>query len=406
MPITNFQPWRLENPILNYAWGSRRAIAELLGNPTPAPQPEAEMWMGAHPKAPSVVLVGAERVALDTLVKWHPEAILGKAAARRFENRMPFLFKVLAAAAPLSIQAHPNKRQALEGFARENDLGLALDAPQRNYRDANHKPEIICALSTFWALSGFRAADAINRLLRRYCPHSFAQIAGGMATAGDADRLQNFLQTMLALPLAQRRHLLDEACQHAAGQPASDASAAWILRLSQDYPEDIGALAPLWLNLLKLDPGEAVFLPAGQLHAYLEGVGIELMANSDNVLRGGLTPKHIDIAELMQVLSYAPTEPQARVPITPSVTETIYATPAEEFRLAVLTPTESQPYQGSDRRNVEILLMTEGAADISNADGGPSLRLQKGDSVLIPAAAPAYRLYGRARIFKAAVPQS
>ncbi len=398
------RPFKLKNPIQNYAWGSRTAIAELLGHPAPTNSPEAELWMGAHPKAPSLVKIADEWISLADLIGSHPEAILGPAAVDRFGSRMPFLFKVLAAGAPLSIQAHPDESQAQEGFARENRMDIPLDAPHRNYRDPSHKPEIICALTPFWGLNGFQAPGTIAKNLHDHAPRTL-QTMTAQLNAPDADRaLQAFFTTLVEMPQKKKDDVIAEVTAAARTQRTPSAAVDWVLRLQDAYPGDIGILAPLFLNLVCLSPGQAMFLAAGQLHAYLEGVGIELMANSDNVLRGGLTPKHIDVPELKRVLRFNAVEPEIIDPQADAATEKVYATDVEEFALAQIELVAESAFVSAVKRGMEILLVVEGELILSTESQKTELALKKGDAVMVPACLDGYSLRGSGRIFRAAVP--
>ena len=395
----------MRNTIQPYAWGSRTAIAELRGEPSPAAEPQAELWIGAHPKAPSGVRVRGRWEPLDELIAADPAGILGAAAATRFNGQLPYLLKVLAAERPLSIQAHPSRDQAREGFARENRLKIALDAPQRNYRDANHKPECICALTPFWALSGFRVPTEILAGLAPVLPTQAAEALQDLARGDAGDGLKRFFIWLMTLPAAQRRPLVAAAAGQAAALAGLDPAYDWVRRLQAEYPGDAGVLAPLMLNLVQLAPGEALFLPAGELHAYLQGVGIELMANSDNVLRGGLTPKHVDLPELLRVLNFAERRIEVLHPAPAGPCEGRYASPAEEFQLAVLSVDGRRTYSGPARRSVEILLCVEGEGRLGDPAGAGELALSRGQSALIPAAAGAYRLSGAGRFYKAGLPE-
>jgi mannose-6-phosphate isomerase len=361
------------------------------------------MWMGAHPKSPSKVIVNGERFSLADLIAAHPDAVLGVDTARRFNGQMPFLFKVLAAAKPLSIQAHPNRAQALKGFDRENRSGIALDAPHRNYRDASHKPEIICALTPFWGLNGFQPIAAIQKNLGHYGPETLTTLAAMLKAPEAASGLRTFLEALLRMPGHRRADVIAEVTDKAALKDA-DPAATWVLRLHAAYPEDIGILAPLFLNLVRLAPGQAMYLTAGQLHAYLEGLGIELMANSDNVLRGGLTPKHVDIDELSRVLAFSAGEAQILSARQVSAVEFVYATPAEEFQLTRLNLSGNTDFNAAPSRSLELLLVIEGAVGLETTDGQTQCRLSQGESVMIPACLPGYRIHGQGQIFRAAVP--
>ena len=404
MTIDMHQIFKMDNPIQPYAWGSHTAIAELLAAASPSEQPQAELWLGAHPKATSMVRCGETSISLADLIAEAPAAVLGVKPAAQFNQRLPFLFKVLAAAKPLSIQAHPDRDQARQGFERENQLGIPIDAPHRNYRDAAHKPEIICALTPFWGLNGFRPIPTMARNLLTYGPVTLAHLSRQLDPHATASSLKRFFETLLQMNAEQRQTVIAEVMEQAHQKRASDPVADWILRLNNDYPGDIGALAPIYLNLVCLDPGQAMYLAAGQLHAYLEGLGIELMANSDNVLRGGLTPKHIDIPELMRVLKFTAGEPRIILPQQPSAGENIYDTPVAEFILGRLDISDDRAYTAAAQRSVEILLVVEGRVTITTDGNEGSYPLRQGESVMVPACLAGYRIQGQGQLYRASVP--
>jgi mannose-6-phosphate isomerase len=396
----------LKNPIQEYAWGDTEAIARLLGDPTPSANPQAELWMGAHPKAPSLVRTDGDWISLDKLIEADPRAILGQKIAARFQNRLPYLFKVLAAAKPLSIQAHPDRHQARQGFERENFRGIALNAPHRNYKDDNHKPECICALTPFWALCRFRDVAEIRKFLKTLSPNHLARLlkAGGQRPDGLA--LKDFFENLTALEVTDRRKIIDEALIKADKLINEDPAYAWMVTLAHDHPDDIGILSPVMLNLIQLRPGQALCLPAGELHAYLKGVAIELMANSDNVLRGGLTRKHVDVPELLQVLTFRTGPMKVLAGEVVTDLERVYRCPVEEFQLSVLTLKEPGVYSSSTVHSAEIILCGQGKAIITDYESGERIALNKGRSVLIPAAVGRYGLTGEGICYKAAVPDS
>ena len=399
MPI-----YRLENVIQHYAWGSTQAIAGLIGVPNPTHEPQAELWMGTHHKGPSMVVDGQHREPLQELVDRQPAGILNRYVAERFDNSLPFLFKVLSAARPLSIQAHPNKREAIEGFLRENRDHKALDAPNRNYRDDNHKPEIICALTPFWGLNGFRTAASAAQLLAPVCPRQLDDALGMLRDQGEPG-LRVFFESMMTLPAGDRSAALHEVIDKARKVAQRSPAYQWMIDLARVYPEDMGILSPVLLNLICLQPGQAMYLPAGQLHAYLEGTGIELMANSDNVLRGGLTPKHVDVPELLRVVRFVESPVAVIEPVPVGPGEAGYPCPAEEFALTVLHACEGKPYESSDRRSVEVLLCTSGDGRIDETGSAhKGLSVKKGDSFLVPANLDGYVLRGDLVVFKASVP--
>ena len=391
----------LDNPIQNYAWGSHTAIAELLGRKAPSAQPEAELWIGAHPKAPSRIAEPRGKGTLDRAIQDDPVGVLGSEVCDRFGNELPFLFKVLAAQEPLSIQAHPSQQQARSGWARENAEGIPLDAPRRNYRDLNHKPELLCALSPFLALKGFRPADEIVRGLEPIARPELAAATSRLAHEQTPTALRALFARLMTLEPEEREPLLRRAAAQAArraGEPAWQ----WLKQLLERHPGDVGALAPLYLNLVTLAPGQAFFLPSGELHAYLEGTALEIMANSDNVLRGGLTPKHVDVQELLATLVFDAHAPELVQLDENGPGEKVFRTPAREFELGFLEVGAGRPFTAPGGRGVEILLQLEGECRLASA--GSALTLARGRSVLVPAALESYVLEGEGRVARARVP--
>ena len=394
----------LKNAILEYEWGSRTTLAELLGEPAPSEKPQAELWMGAHPKAPSSVNLNDQWVSLLSVIEENPADILGNTMANKFGGKLPYLLKVLAAAKPLSIQAHPNLAQAKEGFKRENDLGIPINAPNRNYQDDMHKPEIICALTPFWALNGFRKIDDIVTHMNRCCPTEMATEINALDNQSDAHGLKRFFQEMMTMTPERVQKVIEEAVQTAQQGSEKDSILKWIVSLHKAYPTDIGVLSPLYLNLICLSPGEAMFLPAGQLHAYLDGLGMELMANSDNVLRGGLTPKHVDVPELLKTLLFEQIEIEILNPKAREGGEKIYASQAEEFVLSIIDVEDKKRFTSPAKRSVEILFCSDGKGNIRDLGIDEAISFRKGTSVVIPAAVEKYFIEGDATLYKAAVP--
>lgn len=398
----------LKNTIQEYAWGSHTYISELMCQAEPSRQPQAELWMGAHPKAPSQVMIQGKWNRLDQLMEINAEEILGKDSAEKFNHRFPYLFKALAAGKPLSIQAHPNILQARQGFARENLRGIALDAPDRNYKDNNHKPEIICALTSFWALNGFRNIKEGLSFMRKVCGSSLSSELDYLEKKSDSDGLKKFFNSLLSLGQNRRCKVIAEAVSNAHKLADHNDVYRWIIKLWDEYPKDIGILSPMFLNLVRLRPGQAMFLPAGELHAYLEGLGIELMANSDNVLRGGLTSKHVDLPELLNILSFQERDPDILEPVFKFQYEKIYLSPVEEFVLSVIILKNGEKYRSAAKRSAEIILCIAGEATITESGiksgSVKELVLSKGNSVLIPASVETYIISGDAVFYKAAVP--
>lgn len=394
----------LNNTVQEYEWGSYTAIPELLGNDSPANTPQAELWMGAHPKAPSKVKLNGEWMSLMKLIEKNPKDILGKVVAEKYNNRLPYLFKVLAAAKPLSIQAHPSLAQAKEGFIMENSLGIPFDANNRNYKDDNHKPECICALTFFWALNGFRKISGILALLEKICPQGLKSDLNNLRGEQNSLGLKKFFQAIMTMGRAQQNQIIADAIINSRKFTEDDQAYKWMIDLHKGYPTDIGVFSPILLNLICLKPGQAMFLPAGELHAYLDGVGIELMANSDNVLRGGLTPKHVDVPELLNVLNFEERELDILSPIESNECERIYSSRAEEFVLSVITLKRDLTCYSPTNRSVEILLCTDGEAIITDLGNNDKLAFGRGKSIIIPSAVKKYCIEGNATLYKAAVP--
>lgn len=394
----------LKNAVQDYAWGSFTHIAELLGFESTSPKPQAELWMGSHPKAPSMVKYLEWWSPLDALIAKYPQKILGKAAAAKFDDRLPYLFKVLAADKPLSLQAHPSLSQAKAGFKRENDLGIPLNAPHRNYKDDNHKPECICALTPFWALNGFRKITEIISLFELIGSTGIEHHLNKLKNQQNPQGLKNFFQDLMTLEPGQKKQITENASMAAQKRATDDPVFKWMTELAIAYPGDIGILSPIYLNLVCLQPGQAMFLPAGELHAYLEGMGIELMANSDNVLRGGLTPKHVDVQELLKVLNFNERDIEVLTPRLFRDGERVYPTQAEEFVLSVISLKNGMTYKSFLNRSVELMICTHGEATITDLKTDDAIRLNRGTSLIIPAAVEKYHIEGNATLYKAAVP--
>jgi len=386
----------LRNAVRPYAWGSRTAIPELLGRPVPAPHPEAELWMGAHPGDPSHVVGpdGTERSLLE-LVEADPMGQLGERCAKRWGGRLPFLLKILAAEEPLSMQAHPSAAQAAEGHAREEQLGIPRDAPNRNYPDPTAKPELVCALTEFHALAGFRAPDRTVKLLKAIETPGLAKYTGLLEAEPDPSGLRALFTTWITLPQASLDELLpeviDSCVRHVTERGEFALECKTILELGEAHPRDAGVLAALLLNRLTLRAGEAIYLPAGNLHLYLHGTAVEILANSDNILRCGLTPKHVDVPELLRVVDFACGEMPVQCGDTGG-RMAVYHTDAPEFELSRLEwEAGADDEIAVDCTGPQILLCTAGDLLVT-ADDGEQVELRRGQSVWLPAADPPVRI--------------
>jgi mannose-6-phosphate isomerase len=380
-PVVSATMWPLTSAVRDYPWGSRTVIPELLGRPVPADRPQAELWMGAHPDNPSRLPDGR---GLDAAISADPVRLLGPAVTERFGPRLPFLMKVLAADSPLSLQAHPTTAQAQAGYAAEEAAGVPKDDPTRTFKDPYHKPELLLALTTFEALCGFRPVEeSLHCLAKLQLPEVKPTIAA-LARGG----LRAAIPQLLALPADRRTELVEAVARKAASfvaahDPEFINTYRWAASLAETYPGDPGVVISLMCNHLKLAPGEAVFLPAGNLHAYLSGAGIEVMASSDNVLRGGLTTKHVDLAALIEVLDFT----DGRIPVIHPVLGPgglRYPVPVEDFDLTRIALDEGTGTLTT--RGPQLLLCTEGGAVLASADG--ELDLAKGQAAFVPAGAP------------------
>jgi len=403
----------LRGAIRTYAWGSRTAIADFTGRPVPTAHPEAELWLGAHPADPAWVQTpDGERPLLD-LVKADPEGQLGPAVRARFGDALPFLVKILAADEPLSLQAHPSSEQAVEGYAREDRLGVPLSSPERNYRDRSHKPEILVALQPFEALAGFRPAARTVELLRALAVSDLDPYVNLLSDQSDADGLRALFTTWITLPQPDLDVLvpavLDGAINYLRSEDTEFAAVArTALELGERYPGDAGVLAALLLNRVHLQPGEAIYLPAGNLHTYLHGVGLEVMANSDNVLRGGLTPKHVDVPELLRVLNFTPaTDKDLHPEVQQDGFERSYRTPAAEFAVSILHLDGEHLGHEVDapcrHEGPQVLICADGAVTVLGKAG--EVQLERGSAAWVSADDGRIRLVAEqpATLFRATV---
>ncbi|MFF7199257.1 mannose-6-phosphate isomerase, class I [Streptomyces sp. NPDC008079] len=395
---------RLTNTIRPYAWGSTTAIPELLGTP-PTGEPQAELWMGAHPGAPSRIDRGEGPVALDTVIAADPRAELGDTTVKRFGPRLPFLFKVLAAGAPLSVQVHPDLAQAKAGFADEEARGIPTDAPDRNYKDANHKPEMLVALSPFDGLCGFRRPTDAADLIDGLGVPALAPYADILRAHPEDKALREVLAAVLTAEPEAMAESVTAAAEAAARLSTTDspyaADYAAYAQAAHSFPGDRGVIAAMLLNYVRLQPGEALYLGAGVPHAYLDGLGVEIMANSDNVLRCGLTPKHIDVPELLRVVRFEAGDPGVLRPEAAPDGEELYAAPIDEFRLSRYVLAPGAQARTLDSGTPQILLCTAGRAELRDGDG-TTLTLAPGDSAYVPASERT-TLTGEGTVFRATV---
>jgi mannose-6-phosphate isomerase len=381
-----------------YAWGSRTILAKLQGRPVPSEGPEAELWLGAHPGDPSTVAGPEGPVSLATLIAEDPKGQLGPEVAGEFGSRLPYLMKVLAADAPLSLQAHPDAEHARRAFAAQE----ADPAAPRNYTDAYHKPEMLVALTPFDALCGFRAPDVSAAVLDeldlpRLAP-VVAALRAGVAGLGDAVRM------LLNWPAEDRRPLIDAVVAAAqAGTTSPHASPhALALELAGHYPGDPGVLVALLLNHVRLEPGEAIWLAAGNLHAYINGAAVEIMASSDNVLRGGFTAKRVDVDELLRVLRFEVLDEPVLRPVEVAPGLVTWPVPAREFVLYRVR-LDDGPVAGPGT-GPRIMVCTEGEVSV-HEEGADAVTVRTGTAVYATADSGPITVAGVGEVFIAAVPE-
>ncbi len=395
----------LENPVQHYHWGSTDAIRNLMNMHTDDTRPLAELWMGAHESAPSGIVINDTLEPLTHCIARNPESILGTHCRKRFGDTLPYLFKVLSAAHPLSIQVHPDIQRARKGFERENRDQIPLDAPNRNYKDPNHKPELLAALTRFTALCGFRPVEETAMLFRKTGIRELLPAVAALESTGDYRLLLEHIwssdRTTETAILEQLSLLVSDTPEIPVSEAEKHPFAA-VQHLVSEYGGDIGVLAPLYLNTVTLEPGEALFLPAGILHSYIQGTGLELMANSDNVLRGGLTSKYIDIPEVLSAIIPHAHTPARLIPVR-TASRSVYPTPAKEFELSILEP---------DCGNIELDITTPSIMVILYDDitisgtSGTQTAIPRGASLFLPAYAGSVTISGTGTVYLASVPEN
>lgn len=382
----------LECPVQHYHWGSDSAFNRLLGRQLHS-RPEAESWMGAHPKAPSIACLGPRRVPLDRLIADDPIATLGHDVLGVHGPSLPFLFKVLALGEPVSVQTHPSKECAAYGFKAEESKAIPLGDPHRSYRDRGHKPEIIVALEPMVILSGIRQFSEIRTAVRR---SGIAELTALV----DMEDLSNVIPQLLrfALNIGSTAGVrLHE--QLVAAAPHMDQGAV-LEQLAHYYPGDPAVVMAVLLNLVHLRPGQALYTPPGQVHALVSGAGIELMANSDNVLRAGLTSKPVHLEEFLTVSILRPGSPVLVVPTMKSPAECVYSAPVEEFQLSIIDLEVGGTFLS--RQGPEILLLLGDSAHLRWSEG--DLILRRGGVAFVPAVVKEYEARGAGKLYRACMP--
>ncbi len=372
----------LRGAIQAYAWGGYDFIPALLGKDNTAHEPYAELWLGTHPKGMAQAQIDGEWIPLADLIARDPVGMLGQAVADRFDNQLPYLFKVLDVRQMLSIQAHPTLEAARRGFARENEAGIPVSSSERTYRDANHKPEVMVALTDFWLLHGFREEAAIEDTLRELPGWHILEptfIQAGME--GLYEHVMTAPQTEVDDLLQPLHDLLQQQAEQLTNP---DDPAYWAWRAFQQYSQqghhDRGLFSIYWLNLVPLSAGQGIFQAANVPHAYLQGSCIELMANSDNVFRGGLTQKYIDIEQLLDNVRFTAVQPRVLTGQQQGMAID-YEVPVPDFALARIVLPAHTSFSAPAATGPLIYLVIEGEVHHDQQKIA-----KRGDSFFVPAA--------------------
>lgn len=398
--------YKLKGVVQHYAWGGTDFIPNLLDVKNKQQTPYAELWMGTHVKGIAKVETIDGEMLLTDLIKKAPVNKLGKKTAADFNNKLPFLFKVLDVNSMLSIQSHPTKKAAEIGFAKESKTDIAVTAPNRTYRDDNHKPEVMVALTDFWLLHGFKSIEEIQKVLEisEFTP---------LKTAFEDKRIFQLYKTIMEMPQSEVNSLLAPLWKrlkplHEDGKLAKNTADYWAAQAFVDYTIDghfdRGIFSIYLFNLVNIKKGDGIFQAAGVPHAYLEGVNMELMANSDNVFRGGLTQKHIDVPELLAHLVFDSVTPAILEGTTISSVEKVFKTPAPDFELSEIKLDKTKEYRSTQTSSAETLIIMNGSV-VANFDD-KRLTFSKGDSFFVEASTN-YTLSTKesALLFKAKVPE-
>ncbi len=419
MPHSSILP--LKGAVRHYEWGGFRFIPELTRINNPRLRPFAELWFGDHPAAPSSVRLNKREIKMDELMSMSGRAVLGKTHFARYNGRLPYLFKVLDVREMLSIQVHPDRKQAENGFFRENAAGIRITDQHRNYRDPRPKPEMQVALTDFWLLCGFRSVKEIRSAFlitpefKVFAESLGRHSAGSNSSSANQKILKQLYRTILAMPQQQVSHILHRLHrrivplyreQRLSKESPDFWAARAFLSSSFDSTCDRGIFLIYLLNLIKLRTGQGVYLPAGIMHAYLEGVCVELMANSDNVLRGGLTRKHVDQHELLRVVRFKSGRPKLLRIHPLNSAEQRYSVPTSDFQLTLIRLKNGGVYEGRSN-GAEILLSIESEMRTNTfvSDSRREFRSVKG-SVFLLSDSARYRIKtaGPAEFFKAGLP--
>ena len=369
--------YKLKGVVQHYSWGGKDFIPNLIGTTNNDSKPFAEYWLGAHPNCPSLLLNGGE-LSLCDAIKTSAEEILGKRVQQQFGS-LPYLFKILDVKQMLSIQVHPSLSSAIKGYAEENEKGIPVNAPNRNYKDENHKPELMAALGDFWLLHGFKDEAGIYKIFEKAPELCF------LRKEFEQEGYKALYETVMTMPQEKVDEVLSPLMQkivpqYKAGEFQKSDEHFWAARAALTFCKndcyDRGIFSIYFFNLLHLKEGEGIYQPAGLPHAYLEGQNVEVMANSDNVLRAGLTDKHIDVPELMKHVRFEPTIPK----IIPAKQEKeqVYVSPAAEFLLTKYNLTTTLELS---TESATIIFLYEGKMQVDSSD--KSIDLNRGEVAMV-----------------------
>jgi mannose-6-phosphate isomerase len=392
---------KLKGSVQHYSWGGTSFLPHLLSIENPNHTPFAEYWLGVHSSGPASIEVNQQAVLLSDIIASNPEQALSAPVFEHFGG-LPYLFKVLDVKEMLSIQVHPTKEYAKVAFEKEEAAGIALTSPNRNYKDQNHKPEIMLAMSEFWLLHGFKSEAKILETLENTAEFQV------LAPLFKAEGLKGLYQFLMEMEQAQVDSLLNQVVKRAIrnkkdGKVDRSAPEWWVAKLYENgaglTPVDRGVFSIYLFNIVCVKPGQGIFQDAGVPHAYLEGQNVELMANSDNVLRGGLTPKHIDVAELIKNIKFEYIEPMIIEGTKPCMGESVYPAPTTDFGIATITLDGSFAYS-HQAQSIDMFLVVEGGCVVNN-----QMSIKSGEAFAVfPGTSIELNSSGKTLIYRAFVP--
>ncbi len=387
----------------DYDWGSVNALQQLTGKKELEGKPLAEMWMGSHKKGDGeVVLTSGEKIKLSEFIKTNPAGVLGERVCNRYDSGLPFLFKIIAAEKPLSIQVHPSKREAETGYNEEERKKIGIESPERNYKDKNHKPELLYALTDFHLMKGFMKLSEIEENIMRYCPllYDFYEKAAKGSNLSGIDKVRELFGIVLFADYIMLKDLLKQLLENTGKYTGIIPDT--IKKFFSIYGHDRGVASPLFLNIIELKPGQSIFIPSGELHAYISGTGFEIMANSDNVIRGGLTSKNADAGDMLKIARFGEAGNSLVIPETRN-NEKIFATEADEFVFSVISLDKGSYDCDDSEKSLEIFFCKGGQCSVSFHGETPPKEFCNGECFIIPACAAPYSIKGSSILYRAAV---